>query len=165
MNMKSVSSTRYSLTIAFLALITLIVVTYHFWQLHTKTYDIECDSYVSYRAINSYFEYDTTISIVLHDDNRGRFSIEGTLSKRDNSWNINRDVFFYYKKLPDNSVVISNFDIERYGRDNVPETLFRDTFLASDKNVGRVVTISKMMNGYLIGSLRAPVFFCASKKS
>ncbi|WP_222864731.1 hypothetical protein, partial [Serratia marcescens] len=69
-----------------------------------------------------------------------------------------------YKKLPDNSVLISNFKAERYGRDNIPDNIFRDTFLASDESVGRVVTISKMMNGYLIGNFRAPVFFCASKK-
>lgn len=165
--MKIHSSKKMPLIAAFISFVILILVTCYFWQRYSGSYDIECDSYVSYRVIPSYFAYDTAISVSLHNDNLGKFSVEGKLSKDSTSWLVNREVHFSYKKLPDNSVLISHFKTERYGRDDVPEGIFRDTFLASDNSVGRVVTISKMMNGdgYLIGTLRAPVFYCASKKT
>lgn len=135
-----------------------------YWRKNTSGYDFKCQAFIAYKTIPPIFKYDASISVSLMNDGRGKFSIEGKINKGEEFWTINRDVHFMYVKRPDNSVQIKNVDIDRYGRDDVPDVLFRDAFLSSNEESGRVVTISKMMNGYLIGSHRAPVFFCVSSK-
>lgn len=126
----------------------------------TEKLNIKCQAYVSYRVAQNVLAYDAVFTVRIPDNHRGQFSIEGKLTKGNDNWIINRDVHFKFDKIADDSILIKEFIAESYGRDNIPDDLFRNTFLASGDNLGRVVRISKLMNGYLIGNRQNPEFFC-----
>lgn len=143
----------------------LVLISVFSFKRLSGNYNIQCQAFVSYRVTQTVLGYDAEIAIRVMNNGSGQFSIEGKLNKDNETWTLNRDVHFKYDKLTDNSILMKDFIIERYGRDNAPEYLFRNTFLSSDETLGRVVTISKMMNGYLIGNRQTPEFFCVSTKN
>lgn len=128
-----------------------------------KADTINCESYVSYQSAPGDLSYDTMISVNIYHNGNGSFSVEGTIRDADSSWHYNRDVKFVYQNMEEGAISIKVDHITKYGRDNGPDELFKRAFLSSDEKASRVITISKIKNGYLMGIPRAPLFICLPK--
>ncbi|SNY69793.1 hypothetical protein [Enterobacter sp. CC120223-11] len=132
----------------------------YFYARYHSTYDIKCDAYVSYQAKQDDFGYDVVITMDLLNDASGLFGIEGTMRKGTNSWTLNRDVAFNYQHLQTHDIRLDEVRIIKHGRDNSPDEIFDRNFISLKDDASRTISLAKVMNGYVVGTLRAPVFTC-----
>lgn len=143
-----------------LTVFMVIIISVFYYHRASNTYDIQCESYVAYRAQQSDTGFDMAIAMNMHHNAKGEFVIEGTMGKKNQTWSINRDITFNYARLHNNTIKMDHINIVKYGRDNVPDDMFNDIFLSTAGTSGRIITLSKVLNGYLVGNLRAPAFIC-----
>ncbi|CAM6707851.1 MULTISPECIES: hypothetical protein [Enterobacter] len=143
-----------------LAALVMIVNAIYFYARYHSTYNIKCNAYVTYQIQQEEFSYDVVITMDLRNDASGLFGAEGTMRKGKSSWTLNRDVVFNYHRLQTNDIRLDNVRIIKYGRDNAPDDVFDRNFISLKDEAGRTISLGKVMNGYVVGTLRAPVFTC-----
>lgn len=147
-----------------LVLFAVIIVTnaIYFYVRYNATYDIQCDGYVSYRASQDEFGYDVVITLNLRNDASGLFGIEGIMRKGNDTWTLNRDVTFFYHQQQPGAIRLEEVHIIKHGRDNSPDEIFDRNFFSLKDEASRSVSLVKLMDSYVIGTLRAPIFTCIS---
>lgn len=143
-------------------LITVVNILFFYKKYHA-TYNIKCESFVRYYAIRDQFSYEVIITMDLRNDSMGSFGIEGVMRKGNHSWTLNRDVDFSYQHLQTNYIRLNKVHIIKHGRDNSPDDIFDRNFISLKDEASRTISLAKVMNGYVIGTLRAPVFTCLSR--
>ncbi|MGU3412601.1 hypothetical protein ACLBW2_06845 [Enterobacteriaceae bacterium C23F] len=156
---------KFSVNINRKALLLVVVIVMvanaaYFYHRDSTTYKIKCESFVSHQAKQADFGYDVVITMDLKNNGKGTFGLEGTMRKGNDTWSLNRDVFFTYTRLPTKDFKMENVKIVKYGRDNSPEDVFNSHFFDLKSEDSRTVSLAKVQNGYLVGTLRAPVFIC-----
>jgi hypothetical protein len=132
----------------------------YFLNAYHATYDLKCESFLTHQVRQDDFSYSAMIGLELRNNAKGTFSIEGGMRQGEKTWVLNRDVVFDYTGLHDNAFRMENIHIIKYGRDNSPDDLFDKNVLSLKDEASRVMSLGKVKNGYIVGTLRAPALTC-----
>ncbi|MBB1200879.1 hypothetical protein EGM70_11310 [Enterobacteriaceae bacterium 89] len=132
----------------------------YFINKYHAIYDLKCESYLTHQIGQDNFSYSAMIGLELRNDAKGTFSVEGVMRQGGKTWVLNRDVVFEYTGLHDNTFRMKNIHIVKYGRDHSPDDLFDKNVLSLKDEASRVMSLAKVKNGYIVGTLRAPALIC-----
>lgn len=131
-----------------------------FYFIFNERHYVNCDSFITFRTPKNQFEFNGTMLLKLDNDGRGKIELHGIIKSRGAKTTIDRDALFSYHQLNDASFKMTNLQIVKGSRDNAPDADIALNFFSLELDTRRVLTLHRVGNGYLVGSLRAPTFMC-----
>ncbi|MFP2826046.1 FidL-like protein [Citrobacter braakii] len=109
------------------------------------------------------FHSTETTTLVLNPDNSGYIAFSGNISNNGRVMTLLRELRFKYVKESDNIYKMEKIETIKHSRDNTPDALVDSVFFSTRHEKARYMTVSKIMNAYVIGNLYSPVFICVVK--
>lgn len=122
-----------------------------------------CVSVLRTQEFNSHFMSTETATLVMNPDHSGYIAFSGSMKSNDKIMTLFREIRFTYEKESDDIYKISDIETVKHLRDNAPDTLVDSVFFSTSHEKARYMTVSKIMNAYVIGNLHSPVFMCVVK--
>lgn len=132
---------------------------FHFIQ----RYYIDCESSFLFRAPQTQFQLQGTMSLKLDGGGRGKIGIDGIVKLKGENTRINRYALFTYHPLNGTSFRMDNLKIEIGARDNTPDAYISENFFSLGLKSRRTFTLHRLGEDYIVGNLNAPVFMCLSR--
>lgn len=114
MNRRNVALLNNKVWVFFL-LLMLLASAAQFYYRDAKTFDIQCESFISYRSEQSGFSTEGTVTLDLRHNALGEIGVEGTINKAGQTWRVNRDAAFAYRKLNNNAFKMEDIRVVKSG--------------------------------------------------
>ncbi|MGM8448381.1 hypothetical protein ACS6GG_09810 [Enterobacter bugandensis] len=131
----------------------------------TPGLEVNCSTVIHYDNMAPVFVSSLELHFRLHDNHTGRAVLSGNIDDGNNITLISRSIVFDYEISAPGEISVSNLRYLKNTRDTASDDYFRNSFFYAREGTNRLLRLSPLNNGWLLGNLQSSFAICVNKQA